>query len=155
MKNCSREKPLLPTNWVIGGVVGFILVFLLISGIRSFFSSSDSPSSSEGSSQNQNNSSGQSGGGTTKPAYSYPARGKAYATPQKPVKAYIDNNVMRLKFWGDGIVIKQNGKTICVWKKHTDPDSSSIDPPCWKTLLEVDYEIYSLNGETLVEWGIP
>jgi hypothetical protein len=149
MKSCGKSKPLLPTTWVISGGVGLILLFLLISGIRSYYSKSSSDSSSsndQGSSQNQN-SSGQSGG-ATKPAYSYPEKGKAYATTQQPVKAHLDNEVMRLKSWGDGIVIKQNGNTICSQKNGKNPE-------CWMTLPKGDYEIFSLNGKTLVEWGIP
>ncbi len=138
-------KTLKNVGWII---LGASILMLFIIWIYNSLSSpsSDSPSQTQGSSQN--NSSGQSGGETTKTTHTYPEKGKAYATPQKPVKAYINNKTMRLNFWGDGIVIKQNGTTFCSWKSGTDPE-------CWMTLPDGDCDIYSLNGKTLVEWGIP
>ncbi len=137
-------KTLKNVGWII---LGASILMLFIIWIYNSLSSpsSDSPSQTQGSSQN--NSSSQSGG-ATKPVYTYPEKGKAYATPQKPVKAHLDNEVMRLKCWGNGIIIKQNGNTICSWQNGKNSE-------CWMTLPKGDYEIFSLNGKTLVEWGIP
>jgi hypothetical protein len=151
MKSCGKSKPLLPTTWVISGGVGLILLFLLISGIRSYYSKSSSDSSSsndQGSSQNQN-SSGQSGGATNY----YPSSGSTQITETSPARAYLNPTTS----WhrgtaGTKFILESNPDIIC---ENNEQDGVKGKGTDWASLPAGNYLVYSLKGRGKVgfSWG--
>ena len=140
MKSCSTGKTPLPTNWIIGGAVGSILIILLVTGIMSY---SDSPSSNDQGSS-QNNSSGQSGGETTN---YYPSSGGTQITESSPVRVYINPSKTWVRYSDKGVkfVFEQdNSITFAVGQGMNR----------WESLPAGNYLVYPYGcSKTGFSWG--